>query len=753
MGSWRLAIAIPWLLAFCALTTGPGAASESSSGAPLRWRMIEGGSIPVPPQERPRLYLRPEHVGELETRLGDPALQTAVDRMRSLAKSSRQFQMEWNAVQYLIRPDARLARETIDETRRLLEAYRLPKISDAARDSGRMMVTAAIVYDWMYEHLTAEDKEVFARELIRLAGTLECGYPPIRQGAVTGHSSEAMIMRDLISAGIALYDEYPEMYELGAGRFFREHVPARNWFYPGHAYHQGDSYGPTRMTWDAFAAWIFRRLGAGDIFSPEQRFVPYQFIYMRRPDGQLLRSGDTFKHSAPLGEVWPIGEAAGLPASYYGDPYLLDEYLRNHSMIGNNWIFEFLWRDTALQPRPVSELPLARYCGAPFGWMYARTGWDSNAAIVEMKINEYNFCNHQHLDAGAFQIYYKGALAIDSGLYTGSGGRYGSPHNRNYYWRTIAHNSLLIYDPEENFGAEGYGNDGGQRLPNRRGEPATLQSLLKDGYRTGRILAHGFGPDPLAPEYAYLKGDIAQAYSSKAESVQRSFVFLNLGQENAPAALVVRDTVVAANPAHGKYWLLHSIEEPRIGAGGVIEIDRAENGQSGRLIAVALEPAADNREIRKIGGPGKEFWVFGQNYPNEPETDRQKRSQEPGAWRIEISPRQPAKEDGYLVAMLITDRERPAALPIETLAAPGFLGCRIGDRAVFFSTGEPAARSEARFELPPGVNKALALDLAPGQWRIEREGEEAADASVSLESGALYIDCSPGAVAMRRIGP
>ena len=42
--------------------------------------------------------------------------------------------------------------------------------------------------------------------------------------------------------------------------------------------------------------------------------------------------------------------------------------------------------------------------------MVARTGWGPDAVIAEMKTNVYNFTNHQHLDAGAFQIYHKGAL-------------------------------------------------------------------------------------------------------------------------------------------------------------------------------------------------------------------------------------------------------------------------------------------------------------------------------------------------------
>jgi len=198
---------------------------------------------------------------------------------------------------------------------------------------------------------------------------------------------------------------------------------------------------------------------------------------------------------------------------------------------GNETLFEFLWRDTKLQPKSIRSLPMSRYFGSPFGWMVARAGWGDDAVIAEMKVNEHNFVNHQHLDAGAFQIYYRGAMAIDSGTYQGgSSGGYGSPHGLNYYWRTLAHNSLLVRDPSEDFGKRGYGNDGGHRLPNGRSEARNLSVLLapQNGYRTGKVLAYGFGPDPQTPDYALLSGDITDAYSRKTQRVIRSFVFLNL---------------------------------------------------------------------------------------------------------------------------------------------------------------------------------------------------------------------------------
>lgn len=142
------------------------------------------------------------------------------------------------------------------------------------------------------------------------------------------------------------------------------------------------------------------------------------------------------------------------------------------------------------------DLPLTRFSGSPFGWMIARTGWGENSVIAEMKINEHFVGNHQHLDGGSFQIYYKGPLAIDAGAYSGSSGGYNSPHNKNYFKRTIAHNSLLVYDPDEKFACHNYGgankssfaaNDGGQRMPGDGWKTCnSMNDLLSDEYTVGK---------------------------------------------------------------------------------------------------------------------------------------------------------------------------------------------------------------------------------------------------------------------------
>ncbi|HOX01983.1 MAG TPA: heparinase II/III family protein [Candidatus Paceibacterota bacterium] len=743
-----------WLVWACAAASGAGLAAD----APIQWASVDGARLPLPPAGHPRLYLRAGHVAELPARLEDPVLKPAVDRLEAMARRSPQMRIEWDALQFLVSGDVQRGRAAIETALPLLRKCKLADHQDACRETGRMMVTGAIAYDWCYRLLTGEEKQAFIRELVRLAKTQECGYPPIGQGSVTGHASEAMIMRDMLSAGIAIYDEFPEMYRLAAGRFFREHLPARQWFYGGHAYHQGDSYGAHRFSWDTYPLWIFDRLGAGNVYGAEQRWIPYLWVYTTRPDGQRLRAGDTFAHSAPWGRPWSEYMGTLLVASYHGDRVLMDQFERQGGAGGNETLFEILWRKADLQPEPVRTLPLSRYFGSPFGWMVARTGWGEDSVIAEMKINEYNFVNHQHLDAGAFQIYFKGTLASDSGLYSGSSGAYGSPHCLNYYWRTIAHNSLLIYDPSEDFGRRGYGNDGGQRLPNGRSEPRNFDALLepRNGYRTGKVLAHGFGPDPHTPDFTLLEGDITAAYSRKVRQVTRSFVFLNLRSAQVPAALVVFDRVVSAQPDFRKYWLLHTLEEPMVEAASAT-VQCTQRGSSGQLTLDVLMPPAPNAALSKVGGLGMEYWVFGTNYANDVDPERiAGSSREISAWRLELSPKAASAEDRFLAVMQMTDRTAPARWPVGRVEFAGHAGCEIAgpDAAwvVLFNQKGGRSADAVVFTLArPVRTRVLATGLVPGRWQARCAGRsETQLLEVSEDTGAAWLEAAAGTWTLTR---
>ncbi len=707
--------------------------AQQQSG--LKWQTIDSVSIPVPPSGHPRVFLMSRDIPGLKQRIVHPVLKPVWEEMQEIAKTNVQIRIEVDAARYLMTGDAELGRNTLKLALQTLENAKYDLTTqDVTRPIGRMMVTGAIAYDWCYPLLTSTQKKEFQDQLFRLAKQLECGYPP-KHGWVTGHGSEWMVMRDMLSAGLAIYDEVPEMYEHAAKTFFGFLLPARNFWYPGHAFHQGTAYAETRFSSDLYPLWIFDRIGAGNVYNPSQQFVPYQWIYMRRPDKQLLRAGDGQGKEPKLRSL--------LSASYYKDGFVLSDYMKNPGIDAMNKLFQLLWSDPDLKPQPIEELPLTRYMDFPYGWMVARTGWDENSVIAEMKVNIYNFTNHQHLDAGAFQIYYKGPLAVDAGLYEGKSGGYSSPHNKNYAQRTIAHNSLLIYDPDEQFSSRGdYENDGGQRLPNNRREPNTIQTLLNPAnrYQTAKVLACSFGPDLKTPDYSYLKGDITMAYSSKVREVKRTFVFLNLKNRKVPAALVVFDRVVSSDPGYRKYWLLHSMEEPLVRKNNA-EITLNERGWSGKLINTTLLPEPDKAVFSVIGGTGKEYWVFGKNYENEIKGSNPE-NYETGRWRLEVQPKQASSEDYFLNVMQVTDKTNQQKTEAKMFEGEQITGVEIADRIVVFS--KTSGIIDRPFSITTAEGKSIRIlitDLLPGTWQVKRNHVPVIPAIlVKPGDGTLYLE-------------
>ena len=716
----------------------------------VEWKKVNGVEIPIPPTVHPRLYLRSSDIPELRERLKNPEIKKTIAKIQKLGvdrtpeeeakapdKSGFRYYAEMRgvtsrvqleALDYLLNKKKSVARKAIVAMLDTLRNTNYGKKGDLSRASGQMLMCGAMVYDWCYDQMKDSEKKAYINEFVRISKTMECGYPPKNTEPIAGHSSEWMVMRDMLSAAIAIYDEFPEMYNHVMTMLCRDYIPVRNYVYAGHNYHQGTSYANVRFSNDLFSLWILDRMGAGAVYDPAQQFVMYDFLYRRRPDGMVL----------PAGDVNPgIGGSYGLPAmlaySYYKDPYLAYEYKRNTKIDNHCLIFDVLWRDYTIEPKSPETLPLTKYSGTPYGWMIARTGWDKNSVIAEMKINEHFVGNHQHMDGGAFQIYYKGPLAIDAGAYHGTSGGYNSAHNKNFFKRTVAHNSLLVFDPNEKFASWNYGgtdktefadNDGGQRMPGDRWETCrSFADLLSDEYTTGQVLAHGIGGDYMAPEYSYLSGDITKAYSDKVKEVKRSFVFLNLKSEKVPAAMVVFDKVVSKNAEFKKHWLLHSIEQPQVSENGII-IKRTKDGDSGMLSNTVLLPAKENLDMQVIGGKGKEFWVNGTNYANAPQAGRPDPRNERGEWRVEVSPSAPANEDYFLNVIQVADNNCNELHKASLLKGENLVGAVIADRIVTFSKDGETINGKAEMDVQGnGTFKFVMTDMKPGTWQVKKDGK------------------------------
>ena len=747
------------------------------------WKEIDGVTVPLPPKEHPRVFVRSEEIPALKIRMerkeGKYILQklqkASVPRTpeEEAAETDRGFRyyakmrgltskVQLQALDYLVNRDASVAREAITSMLDTLKKTNFGTKNDLSRASGSMLLVGGMVYDWCYDQFTPEERQAYVNEFVRICHTMECHYPPKRTEPIAGHSSEWMILRDMLSCGIAIYDEYPDMYHHVITMLYEDYIPVRNYTYKGHNYHQGSSYFNVRFTNDLNSLWILDKMGAGAIYDLSQQYVLYDMIYRRRPDGQVMPAGDC--NPAPRKRPQSFSQPAMLAASYYQDPYIAYEYERKPDTEPHMLMLELLWRDFDLKGKEPSDLPLTRFSGTPYGWMIARTGWGKNSVVAEMKVNEQFYGNHQHMDGGAFQIYYRGPLAIDSGSYQGSAGGYNSPHNKNYFKRTIAHNSLLVYDPSEKFACWNYGggdktefatNDGGQRMPGDRWDTCrSFKNLLSEDYTVGKTLAHGYGPDAHAPEYSYLKGDITKAYTSKVEDVRRSFVFLNMeprgnadlnpegSATDIPAVMIVYDHVVSSDPAFRKYWLLHSIEEPQTGI-QEFTVSRTKDGDSGKLHCSVLLPEAD---VTKVGGPGKEFWVFGENYPNAA-TTRPDPCNERGEWRVEVTPKSAAKEDCFLNVMQVMDNTT-TPLPVQRINGDKVVGAAVAGRVVTFSRDSGRLSESFSFEIPKSAGKkvkVLLTDLAEGAWTIKRNGKVfKTDVTVTAEEGCIYFDAAPG---------
>ncbi len=763
----------------------------------------EGISVPNLPSEHPRLLLRNSDRSALQSKtlklaalwktINQNTLSTYTDsqilskynsgsftleKVRNSFESNALFyfmQIDPNTSQKLEEKNAATGRKAINTSLGLLQKMNSVdsyKSYDNSQVCGRTLLGAALVYDWCYELLTDDEKKNFISYSESLASKMELGYPPKTWGAVEGHSVGSPLMVDLLSVGVAVYDEKHDMYNSISSWVLNQVVPARNFWFRSDMDSQGDSYSTGTLENGMYCSWIFSKLGIKDVFTTDQQYLPYRWIYTRRPDGQLLRDGDSFicDQFRP-GSYWKFPVPLILSSSYYKNPYVMDELKRQYETnIMEEPIFEFLFYDPDIPSKSIKNLPLTRIFDYPMGSMVARTGWDegvnmnSSSVVAEMKVNLFQFNGHEHLDSGSFQLYYKGALAIDSGIYNGTNGEYGGLHDANYHKRTIAHNSILVYDPNEKFRLFGdvVGNDGGQRWPNSGNLPQTIDQVKNGDFNTGRVISYNFGPDSSKPEFSFLKGDLTNAYSSKVSKFLRSFVFLNFNDSKHPAALIVYDKVTSSNRDFKKYWLLHSIEEPSINK-NVTTVARSESvyntkttpgvyvgKYNGKLINTTLIPAIDNLAINKVGGAANRFNVFGTNYsqdllyPN--------KSQEPGTWRIEVSPKNSSYTDTFLNVMQVLDNKDAngndtAALSTTKIDSNLMEGVKIFNRVVLFSKSGKKITDAVSLKVNGNelyINYIL-TDIMEGKWNLQKKGESKyTEFNITEGRNVIYFNGVPG---------
>jgi hypothetical protein len=285
---------------------------------------------------------------------------------------------------------------------------------------------------------------------------------------------------------------------------------------------------------------------------------------------------------------------------------------------------------------------------------------------------------HRHYDNNNFVIYRKGFLALDSGTRPEPG-----LHLPFYYARTVAHNCVTIKMP-------------GEKMPRYWGLPSLNEQPEpphpNDGGQNNMMGSEIVAFDENG-HYVYIASDATESYhEDKAGLVLRQFVFL------PPDHFVIYDRVTSTKAEYEKGWLLHTAAEPSLNG-----MEFYSDHWQGRLFCRTILP--EEAEITKIGGPGKQFWSDGRNWPlpelTPDDWGYERRHRLPpdtldllGQWRIEVRPPKPRADDIFLHLLHVGDTSLKSMSDSSPLKEDDMVGVSFshGNREyqVMFATGNQA---------------------------------------------------------------
>jgi len=444
-----------------------------------------------------------------------------------------------------------------------------------------------------------------------------------------------------------------------------------------------------------------------------------------------------------------------------------------------------------------------------------RSGWTEDDTVVEFKAGP-SYWSHCDQDHGSFTIYRRGALAINSGVYYYAGDDHHLNYRRQAISKNaiLVYDpadtfTTKLGKPLANDGGQrrvdGYfGVDAPSIYDYPLAQafqawtsfgrltsipmPAARSSLKQwkeqaDTFLMGRITAFDS-----RKEFGFVSADLTRAYTNEQTGgdpihrTRRVREWKRLLLFAGYKYVVLFDEVSSLNADFPKRWLLHTINEPVVN-GTEVSALRTEQVTSNYSFAFGLKYASSNRrqyqyngklqmrnllpadaQISKVGGPGREFEVEGKNYDATPaqdtwrapggkiSTDSQKGPQEPGAWRIEISPAAPAEDDVFLNVLYPTDASGPALPATAPLAGEGYRGLTLEDPAqpwAILFAGKDWPESGLSYSIQMNRETMHWIGCLPaGRYRLLR-GEDPVGGEAAVGADGVLAVKGPGSGTFR----
>ena len=597
---------------------------------------------------------------------------------------------------------------------------------------GQFANAMAYGLDWAYDEFTPEERKRYAKVIVKATDYLhgENGHwrhsefngwfglysrSIVAALAVWGESGDEAAERRLIENAIG-YNRTHQFTAMVAAA-----GPTRTgaWILPGMGYASG---WPGKMWTSDIYMRAFKCQDLWQEIGASSRNMARAYVYLRRPfDGGLVQCEDygRGKGGRKLSSG-SEGACCAMATGMWKDRYaamILKEIGR--PTYGYDLIPYIVWLDTKVEPYKKEELPLSSFFDT-MNWYAMRSDWTKDAVYAMFQSSD-RLAGHQHLDNGSFVIHKKAPLLIDSGDYNGWSGQ---PIDGNYQSRTIAHNCILIFDPNENHGRSRV-NDGGQRgwyysRANDSGShpKSACEYVAKD---SPWDIATTTGLEAKEGLFDYMSTEYHKAYDpKKVPYISREFLYLR------PDVFVVFDRVKSSNPGFKKSFLLHTVKRPELTLGGRPAGEAKKVEVAGHVETYTADGALvvngggqvrcytvipEKPDVRVVGGKGHEVYSGGKNWPSKNGWNEQM-----GAWRLEISPAESRAYDHFLHVFHVTDAGSAEKISVEKVERPGVVGVKVtGADRVFEVTFKAGEEAGGRLKIAEGDNVlhdgALATEL------------------------------------------
>ena len=662
-------------------------------------------------------------------------------------------------------------------------------MSDQCRMYGEGMYYAALVYDWCYDLLTEEDMLQFRLGVQNLfcdgtsndpgSGTthegrkLEGGFPALmieQQSALTGHGAEAQVLRDYFAFAIAIYDEDPTWYSYVGGMIFTNYIDARNYFYTSGYYPDGSAgYNVYRYVCDLYNAWLFKGMGVELPYNEEDMAtVIHGLMAMEINDNYMFATADGSGTSSS-GQYrlnTTVGDAALISSYLFNDNVALTiaerlcayEYNRNgfSHQLGISCAYYLILTANDLVPAEDyrEKISNVEYHGGFQQQVISRNDKSDDSVVVLAQGAQHIPGGHTHQNAGSFQIWYKGMLTRDDGLYDA----YGSDHHFYYHMSATAHNTLLIYNQTFANNPVGPTNNvnyynGGQKY--ELGIPVNYPTwIANEKFSFGKLI--GIETDDADnPSYVYFANDITNAYDVETvDYVERSTMTLYTGDAETPMVMFIFDNITSDSASYQKTFLLQCVEEPVVN-GNTVTVDNGE----GKLVLTSLLGADNIYAYGRTskngvvgGGNGEErFYLSGPGInllPGGSTSIGDKNSDLGIVWgHVEIQPNVGQETNHLMNVLYVSDSGNTVTATPTLIEGNHLTGATFKNHTTVFVNDVTHSSDSLSFETTgEGTMTYYVGGLTEGEWKVMINGEHVGNYEATAEGKMLTFTGDVGTV-------